>query len=201
MSTMPTRPRLGAGLESMIFSDPIDVASGIKVPAATKPGFMAPGSKGAMIAGIIGDTLASLSGGAPVFTQNMMAERQRKADLDAQEAQWSRRQQAEDDRWQRRQEFEINNRPPTEFERMLEASGVARGSPEWTAAMGKRVQRQLDEPEIMVPLPGGMYVGPRSGLAAALSSGAAPTAAPAAPVGKLRPMGGPTPGASGSFPY
>ncbi len=66
-----------------------------------------PGSRGAIIAGIIGDSLASISGGAPVFTQNLMAQRQ----ADASEAQWNRRQaetrtaNREDQRW------EWENRP------------------------------------------------------------------------------------------
>jgi hypothetical protein len=61
------------------------------------------------------------------------------------------------------------------------------------------VQKQYD-PDVSIPLPDGrMYVGPRSGMAAALGQGGPPKA----PVGKLTPLGagGPTPSASGSFPY
>ena len=59
-----------------------------------KQGFLAPGSKGAMIAGILGDALAGAVGRAPVFTQNLMAERQRQKAMEQEEATWTRRRQS-----------------------------------------------------------------------------------------------------------
>lgn len=88
---------------------PMPMAAPMSVPEQPKkPGFMAPGSKGAMIAGIIGDALAAGTGGQPVFTANMMAQRQREADAQAAEAQWHRNRQAnrEDKQW------EWQNKPP-----------------------------------------------------------------------------------------
>lgn len=101
--------------------------------------------------------------------------------------------------------YERANPAMSEFERALEASGVARGTPQWVEAMVKRRDNFLD-PMTSVPLPGGqVYLGPRSGLSAVMgggdpASGGGGMAPPTAPVGKLTPIdGGPTPTASGGF--
>lgn len=115
---------------------------------APKPagGLFKPGSKGQIIAGIIGDALAAASGGSPVFTQNLMAQRQREQELQAQEAQWTRRRQAE--RTQNREDklWERDNIPSQgdALERALKASNVLPGTPEWTAAMKRRADNLLN---------------------------------------------------------
>jgi hypothetical protein len=105
---------------------------------------------------------------------------------------------------------QANQKPPapTEFERMLTASGVQPGTPEWAQAMGKAVTSRID-PEIVVPLPQGVYVGPRSGLADVMKGGgpASSGSVGGSPPSTLPPdfdfgekPGGPTPRASGGFP-
>ena len=89
-----------------------------------KQGFLAPGSKGAMIAGILGDALAGAVGRPATFTQNMMAERQREQAMEAAEAQWTRNRQSQladkaTDRandmsdWRAKQEWERANPAPS----------------------------------------------------------------------------------------
>jgi hypothetical protein len=74
-------------------------------------------------------------------------------------------------------------------------------SPEQRNSYGELRKLQAGDPDVTVSLPNGQfYAGPRSGLSAALTGGMAPSATPTAPVGKLRPIGGPTPSASGGFP-
>jgi len=78
--------------------------------------------------------------------------------------------------------------PDGDFAQSLYASGIRPGTPEWTQAMQTRTQNELD-PAVVTPL--GMML--RSQITGALQP-------PKAPVGKLTPLGGPTPQASGNFP-
>jgi hypothetical protein len=201
MGVAPPPAYAGSGL-----IDPTGRPGAPMAPAPQKQGSflgIKPGSKGAMIAGIIGDTLASLTDGQPIFTMNMMRERQQRADAEASEAQWSRRREADNQDWMQREQWQRANPAPTapsELERVLEASGIQRNSPQWTQAMQQRRDSLLKpDPEIIQTLPNGqLYVGPRSGLASALTGGGA--AAPAKPVGRLTPVdGGPTQTASATF--
>lgn len=94
---------------------------------------------------------------------------------------------------------------PSEFERTLAAAGIQQGTPEWTQANQARLQNYTD-PTVNIPLPGGrVYVGPRSGIAAA-TEGGDPTSmgSGAAPPATLPPDfnfgdGGPMQPASGGF--
>lgn len=95
---------------------------------------------------------------------------------------------------------------PSEFERTAMAAGLTPGTPEWTAANKARLQNYTD-PTINIPLPGGrVYVGPRSGIAAATEGGGPASVGPGAamPPSTLPPdfdfgAGGPTQPASGGF--
>lgn len=100
--------------------------------------------------------------------------------------------------------YERNNpkpQAPTEFERILQASGIIRGSPEWTEAMKTKVANTLD-PFTNLVVGGNSVMGRQSAVQQAMQGGAqAPTGPiPQAPVGRLRPItGGPTQSASGGF--
>lgn len=106
-------------------------------------------------------------------------------------------------------EYKQANKPPPqpgEFERALTDSGVAPGTPEWQAMMVKRRDNMLD-PLMTIMTPNGPLVVPRSQALAEggdpvspAPGGATSPALPDKPVGKLTPIGGPTPSASGRFP-
>ncbi len=196
------RNPLGKSLASMIMpGDQADYGMPrMPAPMGTPPqqqsgGLFKQGSKGQIIAGIIGDTLASLSGGAPVFTQSLMQQRQRDQDMQAQEAQWTRRREAdrEDKQW----EWQNKPREDDAFSAMMRSAGIDPASDAGKAFYAQRLQKQVAEPDVITTLPNGqLYAGPRSGLAQALTGGIASVAKP---VGKLTPIaGGPTP-ASGTF--
>ena len=188
------RKPLGLALQSSIMpGDQPDYGMGDfpKVPhayaqtgEATKPGFFREGGMGRMLAGIIGDALAQQAGMRPVYAPAMQ---QRQA-LEAEEAQWTRRRQAEreDKQW------EWNNAPKSDdgFTAMMRAAGIDPASDAGRALYGQRLQRQVAEPDVIQTLPNGqLYAGPRSGLAGALT-GVAPVSAPMKPVGKLTPVAG-----------
>lgn len=99
--------------------------------------------------------------------------------------------------------WEQANKPPpapTEFERMLIASGVQPGTPQWAEAMAGAVKNRTD-PLISIPLPGGrLAAGPRSlveaEIAAMRGGGLASTGPMAQPSPSAGPSGtGPQPGA------
>jgi hypothetical protein len=69
---------------------------------------------------------------------------------------------------------------PTEFERMLQASGVQPGTPDWAQAMARAVENRTD-PQVTVSLPGGgIFVGPQSELANVLKGGGPVSTGPGA---------------------
>jgi hypothetical protein len=79
---------------------------------------------------------------------------------------------------------------PTEYERALQASGIKPGTPEWAQHMGSFVNMRENPPFTYVdPSTGAVMMGARS----------QPQILDALPPG-ARPIGGPTPSASGSFP-
>lgn len=151
-------------------------------------GLFKPGSKGQIIAGIIGDTLASLSGGSPVFTQNLIAERRREQEMQAQEAQWTRRRQAEreDKQW------EWQNKPKDDA-----LSPALRDARAWLGMSEPEReayrQYQMVRPQFIPDgLGGGQWASP-AGIPAT------PQPAIGAVLPDPRKAGGPTPRASGGF--
>jgi hypothetical protein len=127
---------------------------------------------------------------------------------------------------------QANQKPPTptETERMMIASGLTPGSPEWRAANQRLLEGKTD-PLIAATLPGGrFYSGPQSGLASLMGGGGqastGPMAQPSPSAGSSgtgpqpgavvdgyrfkggdpnspsswEQVGGPTPSASGGFP-
>lgn len=136
-----------------------------------KAGFLAPGSKGQMIAGIIADALAGATGGQPVFGQ--MLARQREAA--AEEAQWHKRRMAgrEDKQW------EWDNKPKDDA-----VPPILRDAQAW-ASMPEPLRKAYQEMQeakggdefITTTLPNGQfYAGPRRGLPGALTGQTQPSA-------------------------
>lgn len=95
---------------------------------------------------------------------------------------------------------------PDMFSQMVTGAGIDPKTPEGMGLFRQRAEN-LADPVVSVPLPGGqMYVGPRSGMAAALSGMSSGVGTGAkAPPNMLPPDfnefddGGPTPTASGTF--
>jgi hypothetical protein len=155
--------------------DRMDVIGG---PQTQRHGFLAPGSKGAMIAGIIGDALAGATGGQPLYTQSLMRDRE---------------QQREETQWTRRQASQLQN------EMALKQYEASLKSPEQTALeKDTNAYIAMDAPhraayDAMHPIyrtgPDGLpYATQRPGLA------------PTRPIGGLTPVaGGPTSPTSGRF--
>lgn len=167
-------PKLGLSLQQLatmgIAPPPMQPGMGTPPIMPQQPAQPKKLGMGRHIAGAIGDFLLQQAEMQPIFAP---AQRERQQ-AEAAEAQWHRQRQAgrEDKQW------EWQNKPqearaPSELERVLQASGVQPGTPQWTQAMQQRAQSLLKpDPEIIQTLPNGqLYVGPRSGLAAALTGG------------------------------
>lgn len=196
------KPRLGNVLAGILPGDQ-PMPAGMGFPEMTpgqgmgqpapKGGLFAPGSKAQIIAGIIGDALAGATGGAPVFGQMRMQERQRQQQQAAEEAQWSRRREAdrEDKQWEWANKPKDDAIPPILRDAMAWQNMSEDQRKAYTA-----MQEAQRGPITM--LPNGMAYVRDPALAAQIGMPAA--SAPAAPVGKLTPLdGGPTPPASGRF--
>jgi len=159
-----------------------------------KPGFFQrPGVKTA--AGILGDTLLTLGGGEAIFAPMMHQRKMQEEDarLRQQMAQQQRMQKREDMQW------EWQNKPkeapnPTEFERILAASGLPQ---EQQIQLMQDYARNRANPVQGVPFTDEQG---NSGIQF-IRPGAmqAPQGAPTAPVGKLRPIGGSGGNVTGGF--
>lgn len=159
-----------------------------EAPTAPKMG------RGQIIAGILADALAGAAGQPGPFAARMARQQQQQAE----EAQWHRRRGADLEDYEAKQRIEQRYKQPDIPPMVRDAQAwMQMGEPERQAYQQMQGLKQGD-PDVFVTLPNGqVYAGPKSGLAAALTGGAAPTA----PVGKLRPInGGPTQPASGGFP-
>lgn len=197
MMPMPRRrPGLGISLEDIMGTTPkpdfgaMTPGMGMDEPPK-KQGFLAPGSKGQIIAGIIGDTLASLSGGSPMFTQTLLAQRQRDQDMQAQDAQWTRRRAAEreDRQWEWSNKPKDDAIPPI----LRDAQAWQNMTPEQRTAYQQMQDAQRGP---ITVLPNGQAFIRDPAIAQQLGVGGGQPR----PVGKLTPIdGGPTPPASGPF--
>lgn len=190
MATSLTPGRLGLGLQNLLAIDPQQPGP----PVQAKPTFFQEGGMGRHLAGAIGDALLHYGGMQPVYAPMQQQQRQQAQE----EAQWSRRRQQANDDWTQREQWKAEHPDPSPMMRDVQAwQGM---SPEQRASYEQIRKAQMGDPDVTVSLPNGQfYAGPRSGLSAALTGGMAPSEAPARPVGKLRPIGGATPGASGGF--
>jgi hypothetical protein len=205
---MAYRPELSAALQNIVLGEqpkgptfqmpPTMPGMGTPpiAPQQMQPA-VKPRSKGQTILGIIGDMLAAGSGGNPMFAQSLAVERQRAQDADAGEAIWSRRRQAENEDWTQRQQWQQAHPDPSPMVRDIQAWQSL--GPEQRAAYDAMQKAKQGDPDVTVTLPNGqLYIGPKSGIAAALGGGGAPPR----PVGSLTPIeGGPGGSPSGAgFP-
>lgn len=121
-----------------------DYAGGIHMPAEpAKPAY----SKGQIIAGILADALAGIAGQPGPSLARWNREREQDREQQREEAQWGlqRRARLEDYEAQKQIDQRYTTGPaPTEFERILQASGINPGTPEWMAAMGRRRETMLN---------------------------------------------------------
>ena len=184
------KPNLGLALQSTVMPGSVgDMNPGLGMRAPEKKGgFFKDGGMGRTLAGLIGDALLQNADMAPVFAP---MQRQRQA-IEADEAQWSRRreQAREDKQWEWQNKPREDTIPPI----LRDAQAWQGMTPEQRTAYGDMQKARAGDPDVTLTLPNGqLYVGPKSGIQAALG-GANPR-----PVGKLTPIGGPTQPASGGF--
>ncbi len=196
--------RLGQTLQDMVLGEqprgPVFTPPYSTPPIAPTPTPVAAPtqrSRGQMIAGILSDAVKGFLGQPGTFGATLAVERQRQQDMEAAEAQWSRRRQAENQDWIARQQYERANPATPAILRDVQAwQGM---TPDQKAAYEAMKRAQEGDPVVNVTLPNGQfYSGPRSGLTGVLSGGQAP----ARPVGNLTPIdGGPGGSPSGArFP-
>lgn len=160
---------------------------------APKGGFFKEGGMGRTIAGLIGDALLQQADMAPVYAPAM---RQRQ-NMAAEEAQWSRRREADNQDWRAREQWKLANEKPDVPPILRDAMAWQNMSEDQRKAYTAMQEAQRGP---ITMLPNGMAYVRDPALAAQIGMPAA--SAPAAPVGKLTPLdGGPTPPASGRFPY
>jgi hypothetical protein len=195
------RHRLGMGLQSLVETpeqqaEAQRLGTAFGAPAMPQTAQVAPKKHGLgrTVAGSLGDFLLQQAGMAPVYAP---AQQQRRAEEQA-EVQWQRNRHAQNEDWMARQQYENTNRPDDEFTRMMRAAGIDPASAQGRGMYQQRIERQTAEPDVVVTLANGqLYIGPKSGLAAALQGGGAAT--PARPVGGLTPIeGGPGGSPSGA---
>lgn len=168
-------------------------AMGPNTQAMTKkPGFFAQGQPGRQIIGVIGDTLATLGGGQGVYMPAMLRMQEQDAEIRArlQEAIAKRQADREDYTWKaeydRANPKPVNNDTTADYEYIASKLGKD-AADNYLRLKTERQQTTIidngDGTKTIYQLPQG---------------GAMQTGAPAAPVGKLRPIGG-QPGGTSPF--
>ncbi|MGR4893341.1 hypothetical protein ACIPPQ_20140 [Sphingopyxis sp. LARHCG72] len=155
--------------------------------------------------GVLGDSLSIIGGGQAQYVPSLIDQRNRQQAQAYAEQQYQRRRGDENADWIARQEWEAANRPapqPTEFERLVAASGL---SPEkQTEAIQNYVRSRANPIDwIRADNGDGTYqlvpMGPNGPINAAPQA-PAQNAAPQRPKGKLTPYnGGQTATPSGNF--
>jgi len=160
--------------------------AGLVQQDATVPTYAKP-STANLIIGTLGDTLSQLGGGRGSYLPGLQM-RQAQA---AEAAQYQQRRADEYSDWERKQAYEAAHpKAPADdsFARALAGAGIDPTSPQGRALYNQRAQ-SLANPAQFIPdgAGGGQYVRPNG-------------TPPAAPVGKLTPLGGATPQGARTFP-
>lgn len=146
-------------------------------PAPTAPRRGMFGGNGRAIAGLLGDAISRLSGGEAMYVPMMLQQRQQE-----QVAQ-QRRQEREQERadnwtdWQARQDYERAHPAtpqPTEFERVLTASGLQPGTPEYMALARQYAESRANPMQYLPNGDGTFTVVPRGGAPSQPTGGPQP---------------------------
>lgn len=100
-------------------------------------------SMGALIAGVVGDTLSQIGGGQGMFLPALYRQQEMaaKAQMDAAQ------RGADFANWEQKERWKLANpapAQPTEFERSVIAAGYQPGTPEYINLMRQRAQNQAD---------------------------------------------------------
>lgn len=166
--------------------DPDALPRGLQFAPEKKQGrgMFAEGGTGRAIAGMIGDFLLQNAGMKPVY-QPTMLEKQK---LAQQEAQYQRQRQDQNTDWLAHQEYEAAHRPPDELTRLMQAAGIDPSSEQAKAMFLGAAQNKANPfTQMRVQNPDGSET----------LQFMRPPMAPAAPVGKLTPLGAGGPGLDG----
>lgn len=144
------------------------------------------------VLGAVGDALLVSNGIQPMYQRRRLQAEKTQQEAAQAEAQ----RQAEFAQWRQRYDYETNNPRPTNNDTVNDYNFISQN-------LGKdaadQYLRNLGDPMATIPLANGrIYSGPRSGLGAAL--GGMGGGQPAAPVGKLTPLGGGVSNGTGNFP-
>ena len=147
--------------------------------------------------GVLADALAGAAGMPGYFAESQQKKKDEQTAFDRGEQQYRIHRQDSNDDWQKRQDYEQAHKDPTGYAAELAQAGYAPGTPDYISKLRDHVNNSLD-PFVTVPMANGTFSGPRSEYLRQFGGGA--PAAPMTPVGRLRPLGGQTPPASGGFP-
>lgn len=153
--------------------------------------------------GTLGALMAGDQNAVSRYHQQQQAEMQAQRQAAAQQAADLRERSLDRQDFMFEQDYRRNNpapRAPDAFDRALAGAGIDPASEQGRQMYRNRAEALARDPNdefVVVPVPGGTYAGPRSGLAEAMGQ----SGPPARPVGGLRPMGqgGPA-SAPGGFP-
>lgn len=157
---------------------------------AKKGGIFGSGVKWQQIAGILGDSLLAANGQGMPYTQNMLQQRQQENLLKRQALE----QQQELARQIQLYDYKRNNPYPGDdsFTRALAAAGIMPGTPRYQELAARRAE--------MLTNPVQLIQDGYGGVTPYRPYGGGNEAPPTAPVGKLRPLGGPAGNGGGMFP-
>ncbi|WP_093021199.1 hypothetical protein [Sphingobium sp. YR768] len=120
------------------------------------------------IVGILGDALAAAGGGQGVYTQMKLRDR----DVARQQQAAETQRQRERDDWLWKQQWERDNPKPVNNDTVADFNFIASQiGPE----AAQSYLRNKADPVVSIPVPGGTYLGPRSGIGSTIGKEGDPT--------------------------